>query len=300
MGHFFIGCFMFGFVKNNLQKIYNSFTASVHSLFDKDRVDEASFKELELLLISADTGVKTSRSIIDKLKSRSIAKGADLKAALAEQLMELLVAKNLKKGPVHLLIGINGSGKTTLAGKLAYRFAQQGKKVLLVAGDTFRAGAVEQLELWAQKAGVSIMMGNPGQEPAAVIFQACEKFKTEQFDELIIDTAGRLQTKVALMKELEKIKRIVVKQLLDSPIQTLLMIDSMLGQNSLEQAKLFNETTPIDGLVLTKMDGTGKGGIVFAISQSLQIPVSYISYGEHIEDLQEFDAKSYVSQLLER
>ena len=195
-------------------------------------------------------------------------------------------------------MGINGSGKTTFAGKLAYDLHKQGKKVLLVAADTFRAAAPEQLKQWAIRTGASIINGKEGQDPASVVFTGCEQFKSQGFDALIIDTAGRLQTKTNLMKELEKIHKIISRQLPNYTPCTLLTIDAMLGQNSFEQATLFNESTQLDGIVLTKMDGTGKGGIVFAITQQLGIPVAYIAYGEQPEQLKLFNAQEYVQELL--
>ena len=295
---------MFGFLKNKLKKIYSSFTAKVHALFSRTTVDEETLKELEQLLIGADAGVKTTRTIIENLRQQcaqgTITEGQDLKNALEQQLLELLLTKKTKpQSPVYLLVGVNGSGKTTFAAKLTNNLISEGKKVLLVAADTFRAAATEQLASWAEKTGAAIEVGSEGQDPASVVFKACERYKAEQFDALIIDTAGRLQTKINLMKELEKIKKIVARHFPDTPINTLLTVDSMLGQNSLEQARVFNESTEVDGVVLTKMDGTGKGGIVFAIVQELGIPVAYISFGEQLEHFKPFDAQEYVGQLLE-
>ena len=202
------------------------------------------------------------------------------------------------KGDLYLLVGINGSGKTTAAAKLAYQYKQENKRVLFIAADTFRAAATQQLAQWAQKLGADIVIGAEGQDPASVIFTGIQKFKQEQFDVLIIDTAGRLQTKINLMKELEKIKRVINSQLPQTPITILLTIDAMLGQNSFEQAKLFHESTPIDGVILTKMDGTGKGGIVFGITNELKIPIAYISFGEKPEQFTLFNAQEYVHDLL--
>jgi fused signal recognition particle receptor len=191
---------------------------------------------------------------------------------------------------------VNGSGKTTVAGKLAHAL---GNRVLLVGADTFRAAAGQQLAVWAERTQAAIMAGAPGQDPASVVHQACEQFKTGNYDTLIIDTAGRLQTKAPLMKELEKIRRTITKQLPTETVHTLLTIDATLGQNSLEQAQIFHEVTPLDGLVLTKMDGTSKGGMVFAISQALQIPVAYVSYGESKEAFALFEPSKFVDELLQ-
>jgi len=293
---------MFGFIKDKLKKIYTHVTSKISTIFSK-KIDDETLKELEQVLLSADTGVKTTRIIINNLqkkyKNGEISEGQDLKVALQEQLYEILSAKKSDLGnKVYLMVGINGSGKTTFAGKLANKFKTEGKKVLLVAADTFRAAATEQLEKWAETTGVSIVTGKHEQDPASVVFAGCEKFKQENFDVLIIDTAGRLQTKINLMKELEKIKKIINRHFPDEKINTLLTIDSMLGQNSMEQAKIFNESTDVSGIVLTKMDGTAKGGIVFAITSELGIPISYISFGEKIDQFKEFDAKDYVQDLL--
>jgi len=226
--------------------------------------------------------------------------GQDLKKALEALLIEHLETHQfVSENRVFLLVGINGSGKTTFAGKLAHQFIKQGKKVLLVAGDTFRAAATAQLKEWSNRVHADIIIGKENQDPASVIFTACQQFKNNDYDVLIIDTAGRLQTKVNLMKELEKIRRILSAQLPEQKVTTLLTIDSMLGQNSFEQAKLFHESTSLDGIILTKMDGTAKGGIVFAITQELRIPIAYISHGETVEHIDSFNAQEYVKQLLQ-
>ena len=255
-----------------------------------------------MLLINADTGVKTTCSIIEVLKAQyargAITAGDELKKALEDQLLSLLIAPQATESAVYLLVGINGSGKTTFASKLANHFIAQKKRVLFVAGDTFRAAATQQLAAWAERIGADIVIGKDNQDPASVIFTGCQKFKDEGYDVLIIDTAGRLQTKTNLMHELEKIRRTIHKQLPEKSLSCLLTIDAMLGQNSFEQAKLFNESTKLDGVILTKMDGTGKGGIVFAISQELKIPIFYVSFGESIDQFKIFDPKEYVHDLL--
>lgn len=293
---------MFSFIKDTLSKIYTSVTSKVHALFSRESIDQETLNELEQILIQADTGVKTTKKILavlqEKVRSGEIAKGSDLQAALEQELLVLLRQKNIEPTPIYLLVGINGSGKTTFAGKLAHLHRSQGKRVLLVAGDTFRAAATEQLQEWAARTGADILIGQGNQDPAAVVFQGCEKFKKESYDILIIDTAGRLQTKINLMKELEKIKRVITKQLPDTPVTTLLTIDAMLGQNSFEQARLFHESTQLDGIVLTKIDGTGKGGIVFAITQELGIPIAYLSFGEKVEALKTFNAPEFVKDLM--
>jgi fused signal recognition particle receptor len=293
---------MFSFIKDTLSKIYTSVTSKVHALFSRESIDQGTLNELEQILIQADTGVKTTKKILaalqEKVRSGAISKGSDLQAALEQELLALLTQQSIAQTPIYLLVGINGSGKTTFAGKLAHLHRAQGKRVLLVAADTFRAAATEQLTEWAARTGADILTGQGNQDPAAVVFQGCEKFKNENYDILIIDTAGRLQTKVNLMRELEKIRRVVTKQLPDTPTTTLLTIDAMLGQNSFEQARLFHESTQLDGIVLTKIDGTGKGGIVFAITQELGIPIAYLSFGEKADALKPFEATSFVQDLM--
>jgi len=294
---------MFSFIKETLSKIYTSVTSKVHALFSREKIDQETLKELEQILIQADTGVKTTKKILatlqEKVRNGEIAKGSDLQRALEQELLTLLAQqKNLQPTAIYLLVGINGSGKTTFAGKLAHRFNAEGKRVLLVAADTFRAAATQQLEQWATRTNADILIGQGNQDPAAVVFQGCEKFKKDAYDILIIDTAGRLQTKINLMKELEKIKRVISKQLPDTPTTTLLTIDAMLGQNSFEQARLFHESTQLDGIVLTKIDGTGKGGIVFAITQELGIPIAYLSFGEKADALKDFNAAQFVRDLM--
>ena|SRR5436190_8531316 len=293
---------MLSFIKNKLQKIFTHITSKLGSFFNKKTVDENTLKELEILLIGSDVGINTTRTIINELKNNAkVIDGAQLKTALHSILLSILNKNdmpNYTNQQIFLLVGINGSGKTTSIGKLAHFYAQQGKKVLLVAADTFRAAAPEQLAQWAQQTHADILTGKEGQDPASLVFQGCEKFKKEGYDILIIDTAGRLQTKINLMHELAKIKRSLSKQLPDMPIATLLTIDGMLGQNSFEQAKLFKESTDVNGIILTKMDGTGKGGIVFAIAQELSIPVVFLTFGEQADQIKQFDAQEYVTELL--
>ena len=295
---------MFSFIKNKLQKIFSTVTSKLGSFFSRTTIDEAALKELEILLISSDVGVATTRSIIAELRKQigtGIIDGAQLKKHMHTILLDILIkhpAADIDKQQIFLFVGINGSGKTTSIGKLAHHYTEQGKKVLLVAADTFRAAAPEQLNQWALKSGADILCGKDGQDPASLVYQGCEKFKNDGYDILIIDTAGRLQTKINLMHELAKIKRSVQKQLPDQSVVTLLTIDAMLGQNSFEQAKLFKESTDVTGIILTKMDGTGKGGIVFAIAQELAIPVAFITFGEQFDQIKRFEAREYVGELL--
>jgi len=295
---------MFSFIKNKLQKIYSTLTTKLAALFGRSTIDNNVIQELEILLLASDAGVKTTRTIIEQLKHNigsSITSGAQLKTALHDILLSILEANQTiatDNNRIFLLVGINGSGKTTCIGKLAHKYAGQGKKVLLIAADTFRAAATQQLMQWGQKTNTDVFCGTDGQDPAAVVFLGCDKFKKEGYDILIIDTAGRLQTNINLMNELAKIKRVIAKQFAQEKIVTLLTIDSMLGQNSFEQAKLFKESTNVDGIILTKMDGTGKGGIVFSIAQELNIPILFITFGEQSDQIKTFNAQEYVTELL--
>lgn len=294
---------MFNFLKEALSNIYNQFTNKIKQLFNNKQIDQESLNELEKILIKSDTGVSTTEHILNKIKedfkNNKIKTGDDLKATLYEKLKEILNNKEYDfNANIYLLVGINGSGKTTFAGKLGYLLKEKNKKVLLVAADTFRAAAKEQLNNIAQKLEINIIYGKENQDPASIVYSGCLEYIKNNYDYLIIDTAGRLQTKVNLMKELQKIKNTIAKLLPDKKLSILLTIDSMLGQNSLNQAQIFNECTNVNGIVLTKMDGTGKGGIVFAISKDLNIPIAFISYGEKFSDVKLFNKEEYIDQLL--
>jgi fused signal recognition particle receptor len=295
---------MFSFIKNSLQGIYNQFTAKISSFFNYTTVDETVLAELEQILIASDVGIKTTKHIMERLRSQHIETGQALHRALNDILCNVIVQipiPDINQSPsVFLMVGINGSGKTTTIGKLAYWWAQQGKRVLIVAADTFRAAAVAQIEEWSKKSSVDCFSGSTNKDPAAVVHEGCATFLQGKYDILLIDTAGRLQTKVPLMHELSKIRRVISKKLEAVPVHTLLTLDSMLGQNSFEQARLFKEATDLSGIVLTKMDGTGKGGIIFSVLTELAIPILYITYGEDIKDIAVFDGKKYVQELLEK
>jgi fused signal recognition particle receptor len=296
--------FMFGFIKDKIKKVYSSFTNQISTIFSRNKLDEQFLKELSDLLICADTGAKTTNTIITQLKadisSSKVKSIDDVKVELESLLVEQL---NVNKSPnllpkITLLVGINGSGKTTFSAKLANIIRQSGKRVILVAGDTFRAAATEQLIEWGKKIDVPVFVGRENQDPASVVFDACKQFSDGQYDHIIIDTAGRLQTKVNLMKELEKIRSIISKQLPNEEVNTWLTIDAMIGQNSLRQAELFEQATKLNGIILTKLDGTGKGGIVFSITQQFKIPILYTTFGEKLEDIKAFDINEYVHGLL--
>lgn len=295
---------MFSFIKKALTKIYTSISSKLSPLFGKQTIDENTLKELEIILLAADTGVATTKSIMQQLREKhtrgELQEGASLKTSLHEILTNIL---EKPKQPDHdaqifILVGINGSGKTTFASKIAHKYIKEGKKVLFVAADTFRAAAPEQLSVWAKQTGCDVVQGKEKQDPASVVFAGCQKFIDEKYDIVIIDTAGRLQTKVNLMNELSKLKRVIEKKIPGQPMSVLLTIDSMLGQNSLEQARLFKTCTNVDGIVLTKMDGTGKGGILFAIANELDIPITYITFGEQINQMKLFNKKEFIDNLL--
>lgn len=292
-----------------LEKTRTTFGQKLNALLANFRhVDESFFDDLEETLIGADVGfdmaVKLSDELRDEVKLQNAKKSADVQNVVVEKLVEIYdeagnnesTALNMATtGPtVILFVGVNGVGKTTTIGKMANRYHQAGKKVLLAAADTFRAGATEQLDVWAKRADVDIVTGKPQSDPAAVVFDAVQKAKKEDYDILFVDTAGRLQNKVNLMNELEKMKRIITREIPDAPHEVLLVLDATTGQNALTQAKLFKESTDVTGIVLTKLDGTARGGIVLAIRNELHVPVKFIGLGEQISDLRPFDPNEFV------
>ena len=290
-----------------LEKTRKEFVSELSILGHKyTKVSEEYFEELENLLIMADIGVNTVMSFIDKLRERvkkeNIIDTQYLQEVIVDELFIIYVNGDVlsdkinmnEDGPtVILMVGVNGVGKTTTIGKLAYKYVSDGKKVMLIAGDTFRAGAVPQLEEWANKTG-ALFYGKENTDPAGVIYDGLVKAKEENVDIVLVDTAGRLQNKVNLMKELEKINKVIGTHIPNAPHETLLVIDASTGQNGILQAESFKEITNITGIVLTKLDGTAKGGIVLAIKESVNIPVKFIGLGEGIEDLKTFDIESYI------
>lgn len=292
-----------------LKKSRTGFGAKLnHFLANFRHVDEDFFEDLEDLLIESDVGYDMAMKISDELREEVKLQNAkskqDVSNVIIEKMVDLYedVGKDenpdlnfAKEGPtVIMFVGVNGAGKTTTIGKMAKRFKDEGKRVLLAAGDTFRAGAVEQLDVWAKRDGVDIVMGPANGDPAAVVFDGVKKAKEENYDILLVDTAGRLQNKVNLMNELAKMKRIMAREIPDAPHEVLLVLDATTGQNALNQAKLFKESTDVSGIVLTKLDGTARGGIVLAIRNELHLPVKYVGLGEKVTDLEKFDASDFV------
>ncbi len=280
-----------------LQKIFNSFT----------KIDEELFEELEEQMIMSDIGVETSEEICDrvrkKVKERGITNPNDIMELIYEVISEIMgddTGLDLTKSPaVIMVIGVNGAGKTTTIGKMCHQYRQEGKKVLVAAADTFRAAAIDQLQVWTERAGVDIVKHTEGSDPGAVVYDSLEAAKARNCDVVIIDTAGRLHNKKNLMEELKKINRIIDSKAGESSREILLVLDATTGQNAVSQAKLFNETAQITGIVLTKLDGTAKGGIVISIKNELGIPVKLIGVGEKIDDLQPFDSRMFVDALFD-
>ncbi|WP_047981298.1 signal recognition particle-docking protein FtsY [Ornithinibacillus contaminans] len=295
--------------KEGMEKTRQSFSGKINDLIARYRkVDEDFFEELEELLITADVGVMTVMDLIDELKfevqRRKISDTNEVRDVISEKLVDIYYGDDdaeietlqLNKDGLSILlvVGVNGVGKTTSIGKLAHQLKAEGKHVMLAAGDTFRAGAIEQLEVWGERAGVEVIKQNAGSDPAAVIFDAIKAAKSREVDVLICDTAGRLQNKVNLMNELTKVKRVIEREVPGAPHEVLLVLDATTGQNALVQAKTFSEATNVSGIILTKLDGTAKGGIVLAIRNELKIPVKYVGLGEKAEDLQKFDPNAFV------
>lgn len=294
-------------LKDGLKKTRDNITQRIDQLLvSMGKIDEDLFEELEEILITSDVGVETTLRIIEDLKARvkkeKITNAMDVKQLLKEEIANLLGSDKatLKLGTrpsVIVVIGVNGVGKTTSIGKLCHVLKQQGKKVIMAAGDTFRAAAIDQLEIWAKRAGVDIIRHTEGADPSAVIFDAIVAAKARNYDVIVCDTAGRLHTKKNLMEELKKVFRIIQRELPDADVETLLVLDATTGQNAVSQAKNFTEAAGVTGLVLTKLDGTAKGGIVVSIKTELDIPVKFIGVGEQIDDLQPFQPKEFVEAL---
>jgi fused signal recognition particle receptor len=298
---------LFNKLKEGLSKTRDGLTDKINEALNLAiTIDEDLYEELEEILIVSDVGMDTTVDIIErlrvKIRKEKINDPQEVKPALKEVVKDLLLEGSYEDDneskKVMLVIGVNGVGKTTSIGKLAAKNKEEGKKVLLAAADTFRAAAIDQLEVWSSRAGVDIVKHQEGSDPAAVVFDAIQASKARGVDLLICDTAGRLHNKKNLMNELEKINRIIDRELEGYQKETLLVLDATTGQNAVIQAKQFMEACPIDGIILTKLDGTAKGGVVLSIKQSLNIPVRYIGVGEGIDDLQKFDAESFAEALI--
>ena len=296
----------FSKIKEGLKKTRNAVVGQIDSMLKSfTKIDDELFEELEELLVMGDVGVHTAEKICDELKSR-VKKEGIKDPEEKNRLLEETVSEMLKGGEeldisttpsIILVIGVNGVGKTTTIGKLAHSLSEQGKKVILAAADTFRAAAIEQLDIWAQRSGCEIIKQNEGSDPAAVVFDAISAAKARNADVIICDTAGRLHNKKHLMDELAKINRVIDRELPDAAKEKLLVLDATTGQNAVNQAEQFRQATGITGIVLTKLDGTAKGGVVLAIKDGLGIPVKYIGVGEQIEDLQPFNSDDFAKAL---
>jgi len=303
---------------NNLEKLKLSLQKTKSKLFNgineaftgKAIVDEEVINNIEELLISSDIGFDTTEKIItsarSNLKNNSGRDKSSLKKSIFNELKNILIESDLTenktitntKPKVFLIVGVNGVGKTTSIGKLAFQSKKEGNKVLICAADTFRAAAIDQLDIWAKRANVDLIRGDIGSDPSSVAYKAIEKSISEQYDVTFIDTAGRLHTKHNLMDELSKIRRVIEKKLLRAPDQIYLVLDSTNGQNALTQAIEFKKAINLNGIILTKLDGTSKGGIIFQITQTLNIPIKFIGVGENIDDLQKFNSETFISALL--
>jgi len=293
-------------LKEGLTKTRKGLIEKAEALFYRRVIDEGLLEELEELLVMSDVGPKAASSIIsalkDKFKKGQMLDGHSLKDALKEQIVSILqngdgIKITANRPFVIMTVGVNGVGKTTTIGKLANRFRADGLKVILAAGDTFRAAATQQLEIWAQRAGAQIIKHQSGADPAAVAFDAVASARAKNVDVVIIDTAGRLHTKSNLMEELKKVKRVITKALPDAPHEVLLVVDATSGQNVIHQAKIFGEAVGVTGIALTKLDGTAKGGIIIAVRKELGLPVKLIGIGEGVDDLRDFDAQEFVEAL---
>lgn len=300
---------IFSKIKDNLKKTKEAFDIKLSNVFANNKDIDQIIDEIEETLILSDIGVSTSTKICEGLR-QNLKKQIDksesaIKELLKQEMQNILNVESnensiedLDTKKIILVVGVNGVGKTTSIGKLANLYKKQGKKVLLAAADTFRAGAVEQLKIWADRTDSDICMGKEMQDPASVVFDAVKKYKDENYDILICDTAGRLHNKKNLMDELDKINRIIDKNILDIPKEVLMVLDSTTGQNGAVQVKSFYERTSVDGIILTKLDSTAKGGVVFSIVSELNIPIKYIGIGEKIDDIERFSSKEFVEAIV--
>jgi fused signal recognition particle receptor len=306
-----VGAF-FQRLKQGLTKSRETWVQKIGAILQNRQWDEQSLDEMEESLITADVGVKATEKLMRALRGQAPGNSEDLSQDMSAKLQAVMVemlrgsvaapkrARLSARPWVVIFLGVNGVGKTTTIGKLAAQYRNDDKKVLLVAGDTFRAAAIEQLDAWGHKVGVDVIKHKAGADPSAVVFDGMQAAKSRNVDVLLIDTAGRLHTKVHLIEELKKIRRVITRELADAPHETLLVLDATTGQNGLQQARVFKEATDISGIVLTKLDGTAKGGVIISIQEELGVPVQYIGVGEDVEDLQPFEAESFVQALFEK
>jgi fused signal recognition particle receptor len=292
-----------GFFKG-LSKTRSSFFGRISNMIGNTEIDEDTWEDIEAILIQADLGVETTLSIIEKLKARGITKADELQAAMREELQALLSFPPTpdisgRELSIVLIVGVNGSGKTTSIGKLAHRLNISGRKVMLAAGDTFRAAAIDQLKLWGERTNVPVIANKPGSDPAAIVYDATEAAKARKHDILLIDTAGRLHTNYNLMEELHKISQVSGKVVPEAPHEVWLVLDGTTGQNALQQAKRFKEMIGVTGVIITKLDSSAKGGMVFAVFNELELPVHYVGLGEGINDLILFNPEIFVKSLFD-
>ncbi len=300
---------LFSKLKTGLSKTRQVLTTDINELFGSTTaIDEDLFEQLEELLVTSDLGLDITMAMMEKIrkKAKKLSNAEELKQVLKDELISLFPEDKQKtsdelnnKPHVIMVVGVNGTGKTTTLGKLAMKYKDQGKKVLIAAADTFRAAAIEQVEIWANRSDSMLVKHKEGADPAAVAYDAVEASIARDIDIVLIDTAGRLHTQKNLMEELKKIKRSVDKKLKGAPHEVLMVLDSTTGQNAISQAKLFNEAVDITQIALTKLDGTAKGGIVAAIASTMELPIKYIGVGEQIDDLQDFDSKLFISALFD-
>ena len=305
------GSSFFHRLKQGLSKSRESWVQKIGAVLQNRRWDENSIAAMEESLIAADLGVKATQELLDTLRNKAPSGSADLGEEMSRTLQAALVGL-LQRSPapkiaplsarpwVVIFLGVNGVGKTTTIGKLAAQYRAAGRKVLLVAADTFRAAAIEQLDAWGQRVGADVIKHRAGADPSAVVFDGMQAAKSRGTDVLLIDTAGRLHTKIHLIEELKKIRRVISREQPGAPHETLLVLDATTGQNGLQQARVFKESTDISGIVLTKLDGTAKGGVIVGIQTELGVPVKYIGIGEEVEDLQPFDSTRFVQALFEQ
>lgn len=297
-----------GIFRSGMSKTRQSFFGRIASVLAGQQIDDDTWDDIEAVLIQADLGVKTAGMVVEELKSRAIREGMknpqQVQTALRETLMHMMKAPPVlnvsgRELSIILVVGVNGSGKTTSIGKLAHRLTLGGRKVMLAAGDTFRAAAIEQLQKWGEKVGVPVIAGKPGSDPAALVFDAVTAAKARGYNILIIDTAGRLHNNYNLMEELAKIKGVCSRVVPDAPHEVLLVLDGTTGQNALEQAKRFQEVVDVTGVIVTKLDGTAKGGMVFSVFNDLGLPVQYVGLGEGIDNLVLFNSETFVLSLFD-